>query len=167
MELYLLRHGLAVERGTPGFEDDTARPLTDQGRKQLRSAAAAMKKMGLRFDRILSSPLRRAQQTAEIVARELKLKKRLAYTEALAPGSHPRKLVAELARPKSPSNRVLLVGHEPDLSRLLSLWVTGGTQLRMDLKKGGLAKMEAEKPASGQCATLIWLLTPKHMKGMA
>jgi len=68
MELYLLRHGLAVERGTTGFENDSARPLTPKGRRQLRQIAAAMKRLNLRCDLILSSPFRRAKQTAEIVA---------------------------------------------------------------------------------------------------
>ena len=68
MELYLLRHGIAVERGTRGFEDDFSRPLTPKGRRQLRKTAGAVKKLGGKFDLILSSPLLRAKQTAEIAA---------------------------------------------------------------------------------------------------
>ena len=166
MEVYLLRHGLAVERGTAGFEDDAARPLTTRGKRQLVAVAAAMKQMGLHFDLILSSPLVRARQTAEIVARELKQKKRLALSTTLAPGGQPKLLAAELTRLESPPETVLLIGHEPDLSRLLSLWTSGGTQLQVDFKKAGLAKLEMEKPAAGKCATLAWLLTPKQMKWM-
>jgi len=74
MNLYLLRHGIAVEPGTTGFEKDSERPLTPKGQHQLRQIAAAMKKMDLRFDLILSSPFLRAKQTAEIIADSSPLK---------------------------------------------------------------------------------------------
>jgi phosphohistidine phosphatase len=167
MEIYLLRHGLAVERETPGL-DDEARPLTPRGKRQLLKAAAMLKKRERRFDLILSSPLVRARQTAEIVAGKLKLDNRLKFSRALAPGGRPKDLVAELNRQVSSAvQAVLLVGHEPDLSRLISLWTTGGHQLEMDFKKGGLAQLRAESLAAGKCATLEWLLTPKQMKWMA
>jgi phosphohistidine phosphatase len=164
MELYLLRHGLAVERGTAGFENDSARPLTPKGRRQLRKIAAAMKQMDLNFDLILSSPLLRAKQTAEIVAAELKLKKRLKFSKALAPGGDAAVLFRQLERVKPSPGNVLLVGHEPDLSRLVSRLVTGGVQLKMDFKKGGLCRLDAENLRAGKCATLAWLLTPRQMK---
>ena len=166
MELYLLRHGLAVERGTPGFEDDATRPLTPKGRRQLRQISAAMKKLERDFDLILSSPFLRAKQTAEIVAAGLKLKKRLKFSNALAPDSGPEMLVRQLGRAKPAPEKVLLVGHEPDLSQLISLLVTGGLQLQLDFKKGGLCKLDVEKLKTGKCATLAWLLAPKQMKMM-
>lgn len=166
MELYLLRHGIAVEPGTRGFEDDFARPLIPKGRRQLRKTAAAMKKLARDFDLILSSPLARAKQTAEIVAKELKRKKRLRFSNALAPGGTVSILLRQLEREKPAPEKVLLVGHEPDMSRLISLLVTGGQQLQVDFKKGGLCKLETEKLHAGQCAKLVWLLTPKQMKMM-
>jgi len=166
MELYLLRHGLAVERGTPGFEDDAARPLTPKGRRQVRRMAAAMKKLERDFDLILSSPFLRAKQTAEIVAGELKLKKRLKISNALASGGSAAILLRQLERHRPAPGKVLLVGHEPDLSRLISLLVTGSLDLQMDFKKAGLCKLETEKLHAGKCATLVWLLTPKQMKMM-
>lgn len=167
MELFLLRHGLAVEHGTPGFEDDSARPLTPKGEKQLRKTCAALRKLKLDFDLILSSPLVRAGQTAEIVAKELKLKKRLKFSDALKPGGDARKLVAELNHLKPAPENILLVGHEPDLSGLISLLITGGLDLRLDFKKGGLCKLDVDTLRAGKCATLAWLLTPKLMKTMA
>jgi len=164
MELFLLRHGPAVERGTRGFEDDFARPLTAKGRRQLRHTAAALKRVERRFDLILSSPLVRAKQTAEIVAAALKLKKRVTYANALAPGGVASILLRQLGRVKPAPKRILLVGHEPDLSRLISVLVTGGPRLQLDLKKGGLCKLEAETLRAGPCATLVWLLTPKQLK---
>ena len=167
MELYLLRHGPAVERGTSGFGDDAARPLTPKGRRQLCKTAAAMKKLTPDFDLILSSPFLRAKQTSEIVAAGLKLKKCLKFSNALAPGGQAGVLLRQLAREEPAPNKVLLVGHEPDLSQLISLLVSGGLQLQMDFKKGGLCKVEVEKLRAGKCATLAWLLTPKQMEAMA
>jgi len=167
MELFLLRHGVAVERGARGFTDDSARPLTPKGRRQLRKIAAAMQKMDLRFDLILSSPLLRAKQTAEIVATKLRLKKRLKFSNALAPGGDATILLRQLERAKPSPEKLLLVGHEPDLSRLISLLVTGDLQLRLDFKKGGLCKLDVEKLRAGKCAALAWLLTPKQMKLIA
>jgi phosphohistidine phosphatase len=166
MELFLLRHGPAVERGTRGFEDDASRPLTARGRRQMRKIAAAMKKIEADFDLILSSPVLRAKQTAEIVANGLKLQKRLKFSNALAPGGTAAVLMRQLEREKPAPKRMLLVGHEPDLSRLVSLLVAGGPQLQIDFKKGGLCKLEAGKLRAGKCATLACLLTPKQMKLM-
>jgi phosphohistidine phosphatase len=167
MELYLMRHGLAVERGTHGFEDDSARPLTPKGRRQLRKISAAIKKVNLDFDLILSSPFLRAKQTAEIVAAELKLKRRLEFSNSLAPGGEAASLFRQLERMKPSPGKLLLVGHEPDLSRLISLLITGGLQMQIDFKKGGLCKLDVEKLCAGKCATLAWLLTPKLMKSLA
>jgi phosphohistidine phosphatase len=166
MELFILRHGLAVERGTRGFANDALRPLTPKGEKQLRDTADSLRKLGLDFDAILSSPLVRARQTAEIVADELGLKKRMKLSEALAPGSDQKILIAELNGLTPLPETILLVGHEPDLSRLVSLLTTGDTKLQMDFKKGGLCKLEAKKLRAGQCATLVWLLTPKLLKAL-
>jgi len=166
MELFLLRHGLAVERGTPGYENDFARPLVSKGERQLRKSCAALRKMKLKWNLILSSPLLRARQTAQIVADELKVKRKFCISNNLQPGADLQKLVAELNRLKAMPGSVLLVGHEPGLSELISLLVTDKTPSGFALKKGGLAKLDLDKLRAGQCATLAWLLTPKQMKLM-
>ena len=166
MQILVLRHGIAVVRDDLDFENDAKRPLTPKGKRQLRQTADAMKKMGLRFDLILSSPHLRAKQTAEIVAESLKLKKRLKISGALAPDGSPQNLIRELNESKPAPESVLLVGHEPYLSCLISRLTTGGLDLAMDFKKGGLCKLEAGKLSYDRCATLVWLLTPKQMKLM-
>ena len=166
MNLFLLRHGLAVERDEFDYANDASRTLTAKGEKQLRTVAAALRAMELRFDVIVSSPLVRARQTAEIIAAELKLKKRLAFTDELMPGTAAKKLVQKIVRQKPALENVLLVGHEPDFSELISLLVTGNTGASFALKKSGLAKLEIEKLRLGKCATLAWLLTPGQMKLM-
>jgi phosphohistidine phosphatase len=166
MEIFLLRHGQAVQRGTPGFEDDAARPLTPKGRKQLKRVTRAMVAMGLEFDLLLTSPLLRARETAEVVATVLKVGKRLQTCEALSADREPAALIRALQRLKPVPESLLLVGHEPFLSRLISQLVTGGPDLEMDFPKAGLCKLKLEKWHAGKCARLAWLLTPQQMKRM-
>jgi len=166
MNLFLLRHGVAVERDEFDYAGDAARPLTSKGRKQLRGVAAALRAMGVCFDVILSSPLVRARQTAEIIAAELKLQKRLVFADELKPGGDAKKLFQKIAGLKKVPGNVLLVGHEPDFSELISLLVTGSRGGGFALKKGGLAKLEIEKLRAHKCAILAWLLTPAQMKLM-
>jgi phosphohistidine phosphatase len=167
MLLYLMRHGLAVEPGTPGFKTDADRALTPKGRRQLRKIAAAMKKLDLELDLILSSPFVRARQTAEIVAATLHLKKKLKFSNALAVGGDPANLLRQLERIKPLPEGLLLVGHEPGLSQLLSVLLTGTTRMAAEFKKGGLCKLEVKKLHLGACATLEWMLTPSQMKSMS
>ncbi|HUA37916.1 MAG TPA: phosphohistidine phosphatase SixA [Candidatus Sulfopaludibacter sp.] len=166
MNLYILRHGLAVERGTPGFKTDAERPLTPKGKRQLRDIAGAMRNMDLDFDLILSSPFRRAWQTAEIVARNLKREKRLAFSDELAPAGNPKALIRQLNELKPAPENILLVGHEPCLSQFAIRLIAGGSSARMELKKGGLCKLEIDSLRFGRCAVLQWLLTPRQMRGM-
>ena len=167
MNLYILRHGIAVEPGTPGYEHDSERPLIPKGERRLRSAAAAMGKMELSFDLILSSPFVRAKQTAEIIAGELKLKKRLQLSDTLACGGSMKNLVGLLTGLESALENVLIVGHEPCLSRLISLLVSGDADAAaVEMKKGGLCKLEIGELQHDQCARLAWLLTPAQMELM-
>jgi phosphohistidine phosphatase len=167
MNLYLLRHGIAVEPGTAGYESDSARPLTAKGKDRLRAAARAMKQLDLSFDRILSSPYLRAKQTAGIIAKDLKQRKKLAFSDDLAPGGNPQLLIKELNQLRPEPESVLLVGHEPYLGKLIALLAAGNTSLEIDFKKGGVCKLEAESLWYGRCAKLVWLLTPRQMEMMA
>lgn len=167
LNLFILRHGIAVEHGTPGYASDDDRPLTPKGKRQMHKIASSFRAMKLRFDLILSSPLVRARQTAEIVAADLKLKKRLAFADELKPGGDLKSLVRKInALDASPEN-LLLVGHEPYLSELTSWFVTGRTDARFILKKGGFAKLEAQQLRAGKCASLAWMLAPFQMKLIA
>ena len=162
MEIYILRHGIAVDRGTPGFKKDSDRPLTKEGEEKMHQIADTMLGMGLKFDLILSSPYLRAEQTAQIVADTLD--REVTLTKTLAPDANALELIAEINDEKPHS--VLLVGHEPDLSLLISVLVCGTSDSSFELKKGGLCKLTAETITFGRCATLNWLITPKHLRGM-
>lgn len=167
MNLYLLRHGIAVEPGTVGYESDSERPLTAKGRERLRVAARAMEELRVSFDLILSSPFLRAKQSAEIIAKDLKLRKRLAFSDDLTPAGDPRLLIQQLNQFRPEPKSVLLVGHEPYLGKLIALLTAGNTSLEIDFKKGGLCKLEAEFLLYGRCAKLVWFLTPRQMEMMA
>jgi len=162
MEIYILRHGIAVNRGTPGYKKDSDRPLTPEGEEKLHQIAKAMLAMELKFDLILSSPYLRSKQTAQLVAAELD--EEITLTDLLTPDGNPLELIRELNDEKPQS--VLLVGHEPDLSGLISVLVTGESNATIELKKGGLCKLSADRVAYGQCATLNWLLTPKQLRSL-
>jgi phosphohistidine phosphatase len=166
VNLYILRHGIAVERGTPGYKTDAGRPLTPKGKRQLRQIAGAMQNLDLDFDLILSSPFWRARQTAEIVAQSLGLKKHLAFSDELTSNGDPKALIQQLNELKPVPKNILLVGHEPYLSKLMMRLISGAAVAGIELKKGSLGKLEMAALRFGRCATLVWLLTPKQMKGM-
>jgi phosphohistidine phosphatase len=160
MELYILRHGIAVERGAPGYKKDSDRPLTKEGEAKMHAIADAMIAMELKFDLILSSAYTRAQQTAKIVADELD--EEVTFSKFLEPGGNALELIGEINDEKA--QRVLLVGHEPDLSRLVSVLTSGSSDAGIELKKGGLCKLTTGKLTFGRCAALNWLLTPKQLR---
>jgi phosphohistidine phosphatase len=162
MEIYILRHGIAVERGTKGYQNDSERPLTKEGEEKMYRIAKAILALELEFDLILSSPYVRARQTAEIVAASLE--EEVTLTNFLTPGGNALELIGEINDEKP--QRVLLVGHEPDLSQFISVLVTGAGDARIELKKGALCKLTTEKLTFGQCATLNWLLTPRQLRGL-
>lgn len=163
MNIYILRHGLAVERGTAGFKKDSDRPLTPKGKQRLWRIAEAMEAMELQFDAILSSPYLRAMQTAEIIAEAFELRRKLTFANALVPGGNPRLLIAHINKLEPAPKNLLLVGHEPYLGKLIGMLAAGNTSMAVDLKKGGLAKLETETLRDGRCAMLAWLVTPKQM----
>src|SRR5512142_734699 len=110
MNLYLLRHGIAVERGAPGYAKDADRPLTVEGERKLQTIGEAMQMLELSFDLILASPYVRTRQTAEIVARVLEARKKLEFSDSLVPDGRTRELVGLLNRLRPVPENVLLVG---------------------------------------------------------
>lgn len=163
MKLYLLRHGIATERGKETRGGDAQRPLTPKGRRKMRLIAEAMRGLELSFDLILSSPLLRARQTADIVAREFKLAEQRKLSSHLAPEGDPRDLIRELKQTYRGSRKVLLVGHEPYLSNLTATLLAGQSVIDIHLKKGGLCLLSIDSLQHGRCATLEWLLAPRQL----
>jgi phosphohistidine phosphatase len=166
MDLYTLRHAIAEDRSELPGSPDSERRLTRDGERKMRRAAAGMKAAEMEFDLILSSPYIRAKQTADILADVLKLHKVLEISPELTPGGNPRKLIDTLNGTYVRRESVVLVGHEPYLSSLVSLLLSGDTGLAINLKKGALCKLETDRLKYGRCATLQWLLTSRQMRLM-
>ena len=165
--LFVLRHGIAVIRGDASYPLDSDRPLTTKGVKRMRRIAKGMRRMKVGFDLLLTSPYRRALETAFVVGREYGAGEIIQTSQALRPEVLPEEVVRSLQEKYSPCRRLLLVGHEPQLSALISILTSGNASARPLLKKGGLCKLEVERLQMGKCATLLWLLTPRQMISIA
>ena len=162
MDLYILRHAIAESHSAP--KPDSQRRLTLDGAQKMRRIAKGMKALDLKFDLILSSPYLRARETAEIVAKTFGCEKALKLSPALAADGNPKELIEELKHKYRREKRVVLVGHEPYLSNLVSLLLSGHTDISVNLKKGGLCSLTIAELHYGRCATLEWLLTPAQMR---
>jgi phosphohistidine phosphatase len=162
-ELYIVRHGIAVDPGTPGIPDDE-RPLTPKGEKRMRQIARGLRMLDLNLDRILTSPLPRARATAEIIADALDARKILETTNVLQTGSSAA-TVERWLRERT-EERLMIVGHNPTLSDLLSLLVLGSTQpLICDLKKGGVAAL-GQNGGAKDLYELHWIAPPRLIRGL-
>ena len=159
MNLYFLRHAIAIPRGTSGYKD-VNRPLTKDGIRKMKEIAEGMRCLELDFDRIVSSPLLRARQTAEIAANVFN--QDLEIWKSLHPSEDPRKLISTLR--KSNDQNILLVGHEPHFSQFISVLTSGGADVQIDFKKGGLCKLTTDDLIYGRCAFLQWLLAPAQLR---
>lgn len=148
LDLIFLRHGLADWPNWKGSDDD--RPLTEDGKKETHEVAAFLAKLGVKPEKIFTSPLPRAAQTAEIAAEHLQAP--LITSDCLAKGFTARKLSQLLEKEKI--DIVMLVGHEPDFSSVIEK-LTGGA---VKLKKSGVARLRIDRDKlKGQ---LHWLLPP-------
>ena len=157
MELYFLRHadaGVSGEWKGSDFE----RPLSEEGAARMEEEASAIAKLRPMIDAILTSPLIRARQTAEIVAKRLHMEKVLVFDDRLEPGFGMPELKKILSERRS-SKGLLLVGHEPDFSRVISACIGGG---RVECKKGSLARVDMDDPRS-LAGVLAWLLPPRAL----
>lgn len=158
MKLLLLRHAIAVPSGTPDIEDD-ARPLTPRGRKRFRKAAAGLAQILDAPHAILTSPLPRARETAEIAAEAWG--DVTPVDEPRLAGDRPEAVLPDLATHPEDA-LVVLVGHEPHISGLLGRLI-GGTGDRVPFKKGGAALVELD-PATPSVGRLVWFLPPRLLR---
>ena len=163
MDLYILRHGKAEPYGQ-GYPSDHLRPLTKKGRKRTKRSVKGMKAADVNVDLIVSSPVLRARQTAEIVHKGLGLKKPIEFSDSLASGS-VREIMSAIQAYHS-FDGVMLVGHEPALSELISTMSSGVSHVAFNLKPGGLCKLQVNTARVGQSATVEWFVTPKQLAAM-
>jgi phosphohistidine phosphatase len=163
MKLFFLRHGAAEDQSIHDYPDDSVRPLTSDGKKEMRIIGKGMLRLGLEFGRILSSPYLRAKQTAEIVAQELRGSARAEFSQNLIPGASPENLLKEIRSWSKDFKNILLVSHEPFLSHCLSFLLSGNPEPFLVMKKGGLCKIKVENRDKSPQALLKWLLTPSQL----
>lgn len=171
LELYLVRHGVAAERGE-AWPDDSKRPLTNDGITRMRRAARGLAAFGVQFDVILTSPLVRTRQTADILAAACTPTPPIVLMEALAPGGSPAGVLAELGK-HTRKERIALVGHEPGIGELAALLL--GTQRPIAFRKGAVARIDVPvpgtdasraHPSDALTGTLRWLLPPRALRAL-
>jgi phosphohistidine phosphatase len=161
MEIYLLRHGIAEDIGGK-IRSDAARPLTEEGAELMQDEAKGMKRLGVHFNVVLTSPLVRSKQTAEIVGDVLDCANKIHNCPALA---IPMSIADLMQNFKSFQNdyKVLLVGHQPDLGKLAGYFI-GNSKFALSLKKGSLCKIDVERLSPTPRGELKWYLTPRQLK---
>lgn len=166
MRLLIIRHapagGPAAKRRWRGR--DRLRPLTRQGEEKMRRAAKGLVEVSPRLEAVYTSPFARARRTAEIVGKRLGAK--LVETDALTPEARPEEtlaLLAGLRGPRGPGGAVALVGHEPQLGRLVAWLCSGAARPLTVLKKGQACLLELPELRPG-AARLLWSLAPAQLR---
>ena len=164
-EIYLMRHGIAADREPGGSSDDAKRPLTLEGKLKLRAIAKGLKRMAIEWDWVVTSPLKRAVETADVVVEELGSSAPRDLCEALVPGnSSAQKVISFLAQHPERS-QVLLVGHEPSLSELASELIGANHSAHLMFKKGGCCLIAYDEfPTTKAPGLLGWWLTPRLLR---
>jgi phosphohistidine phosphatase len=161
-ELYLVRHAIAEERGA-AWPDDAKRPLTPDGIGRMKKATRGLARLDVTIDVILTSPLVRARQTAEILAAGLDPHPAIVTSDALAPGGSYAALVADIEK-LGRKPHVALVGHEPGIGELAARLL--GSRHPIEFKKGAICRIDLEElPPSGP-GDLRWMLTPKILRAL-
>ena len=164
MDLYIIRHAIAQPIGSKNDFTDEKRKLTAQGRDLMREAARGLRTLGLQFDLILTSPLVRAVETAEIVAEALGYDQDMVQqTVNLAPGASFAELLSEIKRHNGIES-IALVGHQPDLGELVSTLVWGDGRASVPLKKGSVCSIDVIETVPAVRGSLAWLLTPRQLR---
>jgi phosphohistidine phosphatase len=163
MDLLILRHGEAGRSSQlPG---DSKRSLTSEGRQEVIDLSNGLNSLKIKLDRVFTSPLLRAKQTADVVAKSLKYQGEIKELDCLKPEGSRLELYLILSKLKQDST-ILVVGHEPYLSEMISEAISQ-SECRINLKKAGLAKIKVTTTLPKIKGELRWLLTPKHLKKFA
>ena len=166
MRLILMRHAHAGEADPRRWPDDRQRPLSDKGRRKHAVVADALRRMGVRFDRLLSSPLVRARQTADIIAAVYGGAPAIEETPALGDRATLADLLAALARLPADA-AVLCVGHEPFLSEAEAALISRGGPVRIEMRKSGVAGLDFKgRPVAG-AGTLLYHFRPRELLALA
>jgi phosphohistidine phosphatase len=160
VELFIIRHAWAGHTGDPAYPDDSLRPLTDEGRERFARMAAALVPRGVTPGLIVTSPILRCVQTAEVVAAAVGGKAKVFHRHELLPGGDPKQLLAWTEKHTAGLEQVAWVGHAPDVGYLTAALV-GLENGWLEMKKGAIAAIGfPEAPELGR-GELRWLVTAK------
>jgi phosphohistidine phosphatase len=164
LELYLIRHAIAAERG-PKYPDDRKRPLTPDGIKRFKEGVRGLVAVGVELDVILTSPLTRAEETAALLSSGLKKRVPVEAIDVLAPGGKFQALVEAVTKRAKRQQRIALVGHEPDLGEMAARWL--GARGHVEFRKGAICALDVDSATPGGPGTLRWLLPPRVLRRLA
>lgn len=164
IELYLVRHAIAAERG-PKYPDDRLRPLTPAGSRKFAESVPGLQQLDVVIDFVLTSPLVRARETAMLLAAGLRPKPAVAEIEALAPGGRPQAIAEAIKTHAKKHRRIALVGHEPDIGELAARLL--GARGNVEFKKGGVCLIDTDGATPAGPGTLRWMLTPRALRALA
>ncbi len=159
-ELYLVRHAIAAERGAE-WPDDEQRPLTDRGIHRFKQEVVGLRSLDVAIDEVITSPLVRAKQTADLLAGGLAKRPVVRILKALEPGHGPAAVVSQLAR-LARRQRIALVGHEPGLGELAAHLI--GAARPLPFRKGSICRIDLESLTTKRAGALIWFVTPKILR---
>lgn len=160
LELYLIRHGIAAERGDK-YPDDSKRPLTSHGIAALKKEAKALAHLGIDFDQIISSPLVRTKQTADVFAQILPSGPPVAVSDSLAPAGAQAAVFQELAKYMR-KQRIAIVGHEPNMGELAARLI--GARVAIEFKKGAICRIDFEVFPPKGSGSLRWFMPPRMLR---
>jgi phosphohistidine phosphatase len=161
IELYLVLHAIAADRG-PEYPDDRRRPLTPEGTARWRKAVKGLRAMGMEVDLVLTSPLLRARDTADLLAAGLAGTPPVEESVALEPGGQPAEITQVVARLGRRHRRLALVGHEPDLGELAARLLRA--RGAVEFKKGAVCRIDVDVATPGGPGTLRWFLPPRVLR---
>ena len=162
MDLYIVRHGIALDALTAGISD-FERPLTDEGIEKLKGIGKGLRLLEVRPEIILTSPLIRARQTAESLVESLQCGARIEESASLRPSAKRAEIYRELQEREKLAG-ILLVGHQPSLGEIAGEIAWGSAESALDFKKGGACRLELSELRPVPSGRLLWLLTPAILR---
>jgi phosphohistidine phosphatase len=166
-ELYLMRHGIAADRDSLGASDDASRPLTPEGKLKLRASAKGLGRLKVEWDWVITSPLKRAVETGDVVIDELGATVARDTCEALTPGDASAHKVISFLSQHPERSSVLLVGHEPSISQLASELVGASHSANFAFRKGACCMITFDGFPSKSPGLLAWWLTPRLLRKLS
>jgi phosphohistidine phosphatase len=160
MKLYLVRHGIASDQIGGTVRNDFQRPLTEEGKREVEAVALGLRNLGISPAVVLHSPLVRACQTAEIISGVLSAADGLRVVDALSPAGKVTDIYKAL-KDYERAEEVFMVGHEPDVGRLVATLLWAGPELELPFQKAAVCRVDVTSVPPNEPGTLAWFMPPK------